>query len=166
MSLDNIQLPAFVIQDLFQKNLVDLNDTASEPIPAGNIELNVLGGSKQHILLIVNNAGASFVTDPELSFLSGILNACKLSLEDVSIFNIASYPGISYTTISNAFKPKIILMFGLSADIIQLPFVMPEFQRQSYNNQLYLSAPSLSELESNKDLKRKLWTALQQIFSL
>jgi hypothetical protein len=166
MSLDNIQLPAYVIQDLFQKNLVDINTAEIQPVTVENMELNIFGGNKQHILLVVNNSDTAFITDQELTFLSGVLNACKLTLEDVGVFNIASYPSISYTTISSAFKPKIVLMFGLSSDVIQLPFVMPQFQTQSYNNQVYLSAPSLTELESNKDMKRKLWTALQQIFSL
>ena len=58
------------------------------------------------------------------------------------------------------------MMFGILPDAIQLPFVMPKFQRQSYNNQVYLAIPSLNELENNKDLKRKLWIVLQQIFSL
>lgn len=166
MSLDNIQLPPFVIQDLFQKSLVDINDAANEPIIVDNKGLNMFGGNKQHIILIVNNPDAAFVTDQQLTFLSGILNACKLTLEDIGVVNIASYPAISYKIISETFKPRIVLMFGITPDAIQLPFVMPEFQRQSYNNQVYLAAPSLDDLENNKDLKRKLWTALQQIFSL
>ena len=166
MSIDDIQLPAFVIQDLFQKSLVDINSIEKTEIISADKELNFFGGNKQHIILIVNNPDAAFVSDQQLSFLSGILNACKLTLEDIGLINIASYPSISYKKISENFTPRIVLMFGILPDAIQLPFVMPEFQRQSYNNQVYLSAPSLDELENNKDLKRKLWIALQQIFSL
>lgn len=166
MSLDNIQLSPFVIQDLFQKSLVDINEAENDPVIVERKGLNMFGGNKQHIILMVNNPDAAFVTDQQLTFLSGILNACKLTLEDVGVVNIASYPAISYKIISETFKPRIVLMFGISPDTIQLPFVMPEFQRQSYNNQVYLAAPSLDDLENDKDLKRKLWTALQQIFSL
>ena len=166
MRLDNIRLPGFVIQDLFQKSLVDINPTEIQPVTVENSDLNIFGGNKQHILLLVNNADTAFVNEQELSFLTGILTACKLTLEDVGIINMASYPSISYSMISNTFKPKIVLMFGLTPGSIQLPFVVPEFQRQSYNNQVYLAAPPLTEIENNKDLKRKLWTALQQTFSL
>ncbi|MDB5222002.1 MAG: hypothetical protein JWN83_669 [Chitinophagaceae bacterium] len=166
MSLDKTHLPAFVIQDLFQKTLVDLtNNDKNQPV-TGSKELNVFGGNKQHIILLVNNPDAAFVTDQQLTFLSGILNACKLTLEDIGLLNIAPYPAISYKTISDTFNPRIIMMFGISSDTIQLPFVMPEFQRQSYNNQVYLAIPSLLSLENNKELKRKFWTVLQQIFSL
>ncbi|MDB5199993.1 MAG: hypothetical protein JWO92_1956 [Chitinophagaceae bacterium] len=166
MSLDKTHLPAFVIQDLFQKTLVDLTNNEKNQTVTGSKELNVFGGNKQHIILLVNNPDAAFVTDQQLTFLSGILNACKLTLEDIGLLNIAPYRAISYKTISDTFNPRIIMMFGISSDTIQLPFVMPEFQRQSYNNQVYLAIPSLLSLENNKELKRKFWTVLQQIFSL
>jgi DNA polymerase III psi subunit len=166
MGIDNIQLPPFVIQGLFQNSLVDLEDDKMQQLTATNKELNFFGGNKQHIILLVNNPDIAFVTDEQLTFLSGILNACKLTLEDVGLLNLASYPEISYKKISDVFNPRITMMFGILPDAIQLPFVMPEFQRQSYNNQVYLAAPSLNELENNKELKRKLWTVLQQIFSL
>lgn len=166
MSLDDIKLPGFVIQDLFQKTLVDLSDNEKKQITTSNEELNFFGGNKQHIILLVNNPDIAFVTDQQLTFLSGILNACKLTLEDIGLLNIASYPAISYKTISDAFTPRIIMLFGIAPDTIQLPFLMPDFQRQSYNNQVYLATPSLQVLENDKDMKRKLWMVLQQIFSL
>ncbi len=165
MSLNDIELPEFIIQDLFQKTLVDLSGNEKKQTVTVNKELNFFGGNKQHILLLVNNPDTTFVTDQQLTFLSGILNACKLTLEDVGLLNIAASPSISYKTISDAFTPRIML-FGISTDTIQLPFLMPDFQRQSYNNQVYLAAPSLQALESDKEMKRKLWTVLQQIFSL
>ena len=166
MSLDDIKLPGFVIQDLFQKTLVDLTGNEKKEIISSTKDLNFFGGNKQHIILLVNNPEVAFVTDQQLTFLSGILNACKLTLEDIGLLNIAFYPAISYKTISDAFTPRIIMLFGISTDSIQLPFLMPDFQRQSYNNQVYLAAPSLQTLENDKEMKRKLWMVLQQIFSL
>lgn len=166
MSLDNIQLPAFVIQDLFRNTLVDINSNEKKQSIAGNNELNFFGGNKQHIILLVNNRDTTFVTDQQLTFLSGILTACNLTLEDIGLLNIATAPAISYKTVSDEFKARIVIMFGIASESIHLPFVMPAFQRQSYNNQVYLAVPSLNELENNKDLKRKLWTVLQQIFSI
>lgn len=168
MSLDNIQLPGFIIQDLFQKTLVDINGNSnvSEPLSITTKELNFFGGNKQHIILLVNNPDIAFITDQQLTFLSGILNACKLTLEDIGLLNLASSPSISYKRISDIFNPRIVIMFGITPSDIELPFLMPAFQRQSYNNQVYLAAPSLSDIESDKELKRKLWTVLQQVFSL
>lgn len=166
MSLDNIQLPTFVIQDLFQKSLVDIHSNKSDQLTATTEALTFFGGNKQHIILLVYNPDTAFVTDQQLTFLSGILNACKLTLEDIGLLNIASSPSVSYKKISDTFNPRIVIMFGISPDHIELPFVMPAFQRQSYNNQVYLAVPSLTDLENDRELKKKLWTVLQQIFSL
>jgi hypothetical protein len=165
MSLNDLELPGHVIQSLFQHVLVD-SEKAGTPSVSTAKEMNFFGGYKQQVILLVNNPDAAFVSDQELSFLSGILNACKLTLEDIAILNIAKTPAINYKQITEKYKPRIIMMFGVEPAILGLPFVMPEFQRQSYNNQVYLSAPALPVLENNKDLKRKLWTALQQVFSL
>jgi DNA polymerase III psi subunit len=165
MSLDNILLPGFIIQDLYQKSLVDL-DGAVNNKPSKSNEINFFGGNKQQIVLLVNNPDTTFISDEQLTFLSGILTACKLSFEDVALINIATLSPLSYKNLSENFKPTTVIMFGISPEVLQLPFVMPEFQRQSYNNQVYLSVPDLNNLEKNKELKRKLWTVLQQIFSL
>ncbi len=165
MSLDNIQLPDFVIQNLFQKVLVDLTTNKKEQLTTATKELNFFGGNKEHILILVNNPDTAFVTEKQLTFLSGILTACKLTLDDVGLLNIATHPAITYKALSDTFSPRIVMMFGILPEAIQLPFVMPEFQRQSHNNRVYLAIPSLTELENNKDLKRNLWIALQQIFS-
>ena len=168
MSLDNIPLPAFIIQGLFHRTLVDLNhdEKSFDYAQDEKGDLNFFGGNKQNIILLVNHQDVGFISDSQLTFLSGILNACKLTLEDIGLLNIASYPAISYKLISETFHPRIIMMFGISSEEIQLPFVMPEYQRQSYNSQIYLSIPNLQSLEENKELKRKLWMVLQQIFSL
>ena len=166
MSIDNIRLPAFIIQDLFQKTLVDLNSNEKKPVVTKTGELNFFGGNQQHILLMVNNPDAAFVSDEQLTFLSGILTACKLTLEDIGLINIATHPAIDYKTITESLSPRIVMLFGISPEAISLPFVMPVFQRQSFQNQVYVAVPTLGELENNKELKRKLWTVLQQIFSL
>jgi hypothetical protein len=53
MSLDDIRLPAYVIQDLFQKTLVDLSSNKKKKIISTNKDLNFFGGNKQHIILIL-----------------------------------------------------------------------------------------------------------------
>ena len=166
MSLDNIQLPGFIIQDLFQKSLVDLSiENPVKSTPKTGI-INYLGGNNQHITILINDPEVTFVSSEQQTFLSGILNACKLNMDDVALINMAASPTFHYQTVIQELSPKIILLFGVPTTAIELPFVIPEFQKQLHNKQLYLSAPSLIVLESNKELKRKLWVLLKEIFSL
>lgn len=165
MSLDNIQLPPFIIQDLFQNSLVELENSPQKPNNDQRTSSKHFGGNKQHILILVNDKSSAYLDEAQLTFLSGILSACKLTLEDVALVNIGNTTA-DYKKLTESLSPKIVLMFGVTPDEIDLPFLMPEFQRQSYNNQVYIASPSLSELEKNKELKRKLWTVLQQLFAI
>ena len=146
--------------------MIDITAGDPKKVVSLNKEISFFGGNKQQISLIVNNTDAVFVNDQQLSFLSGILTACKLTLEDVALINIASHPKLSYKNIAENFNAKFVIMFGILADAIQLPFIMPEFQKQSYNNEVYIAVPSLTALENDKELKRKLWNVLKEIFSL
>ena len=165
MSLNNLQLPEQVIRELYRTSLVDLSG-ADNIKNAANKEIDFYGGNRQRIIILVNAPGTAYIADEQLSFLTGILAACKLNLEDTAIVNVARYPGLDYKKISTAMSPLIVMMFGVLPADIELPFVMPDFQRQSYNNQVYLSAPSLTDIANDREMKKKLWTTLQQIFSM
>ena len=166
MSLDNIQLPPSVIQVLFKNFLVGLDTDESKPNQDNNNKLSFLGDNTQNILILVNNPEFLYLSDPQMSFLTGILAACKLTIADVSILNLNKSLATNYTTINNQLDPRITLMFGVSPSMIGLPFEIPIFQVQNFTGRTYLVAPAFDELENNKILKRQLWENLKQILKL
>ena len=168
MSLDNIQLPASVIQDLYKKSLV-LSGNKEEKkaqIPSATVSFNVLGDNLQKILILVSDNEALYLPDEQLSFLMGILTACKLTMQDVAILNIEKNKAISYTNLTTTLKSEKIILFGVETSKISLPLQFPAYQIQSYNNQVYLSAPLLTVLQNDKAEKTKLWLCLKQLFSI
>jgi len=66
--------------------------------------------------------------------------------------------------LSDHFHSKKILMFGLNTSEMELPFSIPHFQIQTFNQQLYMTAPPLNQFLTNKDLKKELWLCLQKLF--
>ena len=64
----------------------------------------------------------------------------------------------------SVFEPGIILMFGVEPSDIGLPFSIPDFQIQLYNNIQYHTAPSLDKLENDKQMKQLLWENLKKLF--
>lgn len=166
MSLDNIQLPAVTIAALYKKSLVELKtEPARENKPAA-FSINILGKNAKGIVIIVSNADTVYLPDDELNFLLGVLNACKLNMDDVGIFNLQKNAGADYKTIMSVLKAEKIFLFGTTAEEIKLPLSFPLYQIQQYNNQVYLTAPALGALQNDKEEKTKLWNSLQQIFSL
>jgi len=165
MSLDNIQLPPFTLQQLYKHSLVDTPKEAEIPIDSNN-ELKFLGNNRRGVILFVNNKEAAWLPADQLDFLIEILSACKLTMEDVALVNIAGRPTSNYQEITGKMNVQKVFVFGISLSDIGLPFKIPEFQVQSFEDCTYLSIPAINILQENKELKRKLWLCLKQIFSL
>jgi len=169
MSLDNIQLPAIVIYDLFKNSLVDLNTAPAVPaVSAAGPEKKIafLGNNEKNITVVVKDAEAIYLGDAELNFLIGILAACKLTMADVALINLVKHPSANYTNIAAQLNTEKILIFGDSSRNLELPLQFPDYQVQQYNNQVYLAAPDLKIISADKAEKTKLWNSLKQLFSL
>jgi hypothetical protein len=121
---------------------------------------------KKKIAVLVNSTAAIYLPDEELNFLLGILTACKLSMADIALINLAKNPGLDYTAVTGQLRAEKIFLFGLDADALALPLQFPHYQVQQFNNQVYLSSVSLNELQANKEEKMKLWNCLKKIFAL
>ncbi len=166
MSLDNIQFPAAILQSLYSKSLYNLSPdiSALDTIQPGSITF--LGSNQKKIALVVNAATSIYLPDDELNFLLGILTACKLSMADIALINVSKNSGLKYTAITEQLKAEKIFLFGLDAELLELPLQFPHYQIQNYNNQVYLSSVSLTDLQKDKQEKMKLWNCLKNIFSL
>ena len=166
MSLDNIQLSGIALQELYKKSLVEVKSKKADEKKSASSSLNILGKNLKNIILIVRNNEVAFLTDEELNFLLGILSACKLNMDDVAILNLVKNKNAQYETISKELNAEKIFLFGVDPGDINLPLAFPHYQPQQFKNQLYLSAPPLSDLQHDKAEKTKLWTCLKKIFSI
>jgi len=186
MPLNNIQLNSFLLAGLYRDTLIEtgeisrekeivLNDSFPEkPVVKKNdllisdpiVGWKYLGDYKKNILLVVRYASSTYLPDERLNFLTSILGACKLSLGDIAILNIANTPAGIYKTISEQFKSRVTVLFGITPTEFAMPVDFPEFQVQALNNCIFLHTPVLEELETDKILKSKLWVCLRRIFGV
>lgn len=174
MNLEYIQLPDFLIADLYKSNLVIVNDekkTEKTPIP---VEKNVnrewyLGSNLRKITILVREKEAVYLHDDALQFLSSILGACKLNLGDVAIINYEN-ESVNYSYIKEKLTPQFILLFNVTSKEIQIPFTVPHYQVQSHDHCQFLLAPDLPSMLGNsqeaKLEKSKLWLSLKKMFSI
>jgi hypothetical protein len=67
-------------------------------------------------------------------------------------------------------QPQSVLMFGVTALQIELPFAMPDYQVQQYDNCSILTASALQALNKNSEAvkkeKEKLWKSLRTMFNI
>ncbi len=197
MSFGKIQLPDFLLADLYRNNLVFYDDgiklkeepAAEEkntsviietPATAPIIEPAIvkqnmagkkwfLGDNNKGIAIVVKDEEAVFLRDEWLQFLSTILGACKLNIGDVAIINYANYT-CDYNDLTEALSPQYFLLFGVTAQDIQLPFTVPNYQVQKFGNTSFLLAPSLALMQGTAEAvkmeKSKLWLSLKKMFAI
>ncbi len=161
MSLNSIQLKPQLLAELYPETLVG---TITTSVPEKKRQ-KYLGNNAKQILILVSHASLPFLPEHELNFLTSVLTACKLSLADIAIINLAKTDDNDLQqTITQ--EGKIVLLFGIQPADIGLPIHFPVFQVQKFNHTTYMHTPSLSEMETDRDLKSKLWNSLKNLFGL
>ena len=174
MDLNHLELPSYLIADLYKKSLVEpIKKSESVYKPVLDTEFNYsnsswkyLGVNNKNILIVVSTNEAIYLPDPELTFLTGILGACKLSLADVAIVNLNNHSNASYKELVSFFKSKIVFLFDVEPVAFGLPVNFPHYQVQAFVNTSFLFSPSLKELENDKLKKSKLWVCLRRLFNV
>ena len=165
MSIDNIPITGYLCEKLFATSLMIRK-------PSGNARkpellpktIQSLGENEGNILFIVNDSKNKFLGDDEMKLLTDLLTACKLSMMHIALVNYGSSKEINYRDLDEQFHAKKILAFGVTPSELDLPFTIPFFQVQNYQNQTYMLAPPLTDFINNIDLKKKLWNCLKKIF--
>lgn len=115
-------------------------------------------------VLIIAKSVSTNLKEKQILFLTSILKALKLGLNDVHLItNLDDHFG-PYKTLVSKYSPNKIILFGLGPSDIELPMNFPPFQIQAFENKKYLCAPTLEEIEENKSTKLTLWQGLQKLF--
>lgn len=190
MGSERLQLPDFVLADLYKSSLVVTENTTQpvvertppveppvverSPAPAPPAEKRIvkqefLGNNEKQITILVNNDSDVYLNDIHLNFLSNILIACKLNLGDVAIVNLHRTP-VDHAQLKEWTQPRYLLAFHVDPSLIRLPFTLPHYQVQQYDQCSLLFAPSLTTMEGDskeaKLEKSKLWLSLKKMFNL
>jgi len=128
-----------------------------------------LGKNVKRITILVHEADAVFLNDANLDFLTKILGACKLNMGDVSVINTARYLAL-FPEIKKELTPSTCILFGVKTSDIQLPFIIPEYQIQQYDQCKFLAAPVFAKFTGDspeaKLEKTKLWVSLKTLFNI
>lgn len=147
-----------VLAGLFKNTfLLDLtNENPDEPLPPDEKQL-------LEVLVFLHQAQRDLPAT-QSALLDAILTACKLNSAAVMVYSKNEIHTVSLQTMIEKHQPQKIILFGVDPAAIGLPIHFPVFQIQSYQQVQYLHAPSLQELETDKQQKIQLWQKLKQLF--
>ena len=150
-------LPNFLIESLYRNSLI------MEPSKHKSIQVINANLEKKGILVVVFSSEIT-LNEKQDAFLQSILKACKIESNNVNIISTCNPQFGNYKQLITSFGAEKCLLFGLEPSAINLPMNFPSFQIQPYQNQQFLWAPSLEEIEMDKSQKLTLWNSLQKLF--
>ena len=151
------KLPYHILSQLYKDVLVDDNQVNQNKSTSKEIV-------SKHVLIVVKSE-SNTLAEKQTLFLTAILKALKLSLQDVHLITDKDENFGTNKEITAKYSPKKVILFGINPADISLPIHFPTFQVQAYENKKYLCSPALEEVEDNKAIKLTLWQSLQQLFS-
>jgi hypothetical protein len=169
MALNDIHLPPGTVADLYKNVLIEPGQSVAPTETKQTKQIGstiFLGNNKKQVVLIVSYEDAVHIPDAQLNFLTSILTACKLNLDDIAIINFAKSIEKNSKDLFKVVSAKSVLFFGVKTESLSLPISFPLFQVQFFDGINYLSSPTLDEIEKDKSLKGQLWTSLKKLFNL
>lgn len=131
--------------------------------------LKYLGEHLKQVTVIVKDDVAVHLNENDLNLLSSILNACKLTLADIALINIAQQK-LSLHEILETLPSKLVLIFDVSSTTLKVKLPTTLYKPLQLGDTFLLFSNGLSKMQgtdqSAKVEKSKLWVVLKQLFQL
>jgi hypothetical protein len=145
------------------------NEVVNELKSTTPVPIKYLGDHLKKIIVLVNDENAVHLNETDLGLLSSILNACKLTLADIALINIAQQP-LALHEMLITLPSQFVISFDINSTQIKIklpttlykPIVLGDTQILFSN-----SLQSMQGADQNAKLeKSKLWNALKLLFKL
>ena len=188
MALNNIQLPAQTVVDLYRNFLCE-DDLVSRPnkptnkisgevnsvkkeavnLEKGYGQINFLGKNLMQFVIMVDYDNEVYLPEIQLNFISNILKACQMNLADVAIVNV-NKQHIRFEDLTEQLNPKNIVLFGIDSASYTFHTHLNVFNIITSNGRQIFASPALEQLnqesEEGKLLKSKLWLCMKRMLKL
>ena len=123
-----------------------------------------LAALKHRILILTEEQKQQEMMAPEAIFLDNILKAVKFSINEADIFNISFLPPTDARSVISGRKTNYFITFGVPLVKLNVDLLLMPYTPKQVDGVWFLLADPLAAIEADRDLKRKLWQALQKMF--
>jgi hypothetical protein len=139
---------------------------AEEPLTA---PIKFLGEHRKKILVLVQDVDAVHLNERAFDLLTSILNACKLTIADIALINLAN-KNFSLHQILTQVPSELVLVFDILPTQLKIKLPTKLYTPILLGETQLLFSNNLSQMQgidqASKIEKTKLWTALKLIFKL
>ena len=145
----------------------EIDSISEDATPIGPVKF--LGEHQKKILVLVQDMDAVHLNERAFDLLTSILNACKLTIADIALINLAN-KNFSFHQILTQVPSDFVLIFDINPTQLKIklptklytPILLGETQLLFSNNLAQMQGID----QASKIEKTKLWTALKIIFKL
>lgn len=159
MSLKEVSLDPFLIAGIYRQPLIQRHETPADNASEMDIVIPSLGNNKQQWLLLIHNPEGAYLKEEIFSMLLKLLNACKFTLDDIALVNMAHLKEIDFSILKQKFSPVKVILFGN---------ILNEIVKGHHKNKAweedgiyFLHTDTLKDMHKDQQLKVPFWNALK-----
>jgi len=134
---------------------------AAEKPTTESAPFKYMGENKKEVLILTEDKNQEYISDADALLLGKILTAVGLTMNDVALVNIASYPNLDWMKLRTEVKYRYMIAFTPSAALLHKNLQIPLYTTKRTNTLDFLISDKLSSLEQSIDQKKKLWGNLK-----
>ncbi len=150
------ELPV-TVEEKPAENKMPIQSEVFEPEP-----VHYWGGNQMRILILIKDQESDLIHPKDQDFLMRIVEGgLKYSRQDIAVVNCSKY---EYSQIFDEIDHAFLIAFGDHPQ--KFTGAMPKYEVFLHNGKKVLLSDSLNDLEPDKEKKKALWKALQQMFDI
>jgi hypothetical protein len=121
---------------------------------------------KHKVLVLTDEQKQQEMLMSEALFLDNILKAVGHSLETSDVLNFSFMPGQDARTVLSGKKTNFFISFGVPLIKLNLDLLLVPYTPKNLEGIWFLLVDPLVVIEADRNLKKKLWQALQKMFEM
>ncbi|MGG7660808.1 hypothetical protein [Dyadobacter sp. BHUBP1] len=133
------------------------------PVPAPAATFPAL---KHKVLVLTDEPKQEEMLMSEALFLDNILKAVGHSLETSDVLNFSFMPGQDARKVLSGKKTHFFISFGVPLIKLNLDLLLVPYTPKNLEGIWFLLVDPLVVIEADRNLKKKLWQALQKMFEM
>ncbi|MBE9465213.1 hypothetical protein ACFP1I_15630 [Dyadobacter subterraneus] len=156
-----IEVPAATpVREIIPQPVVKVNIETTKPV-APIVQFPVLN---HKVLILIDEPKQKEMLVSEALFLDNILKAVGQSSENSDILNFSFLSGPDARNVLAEKRINYFITFGVPLIKLRLDLLLPPYTPKQVEGIWFLLTDPLAVIEADVVLKKKLWTALKQMF--
>ena len=165
MGFETIQLTDQQLEEFYSSHLI-ITEKTGQIKPETTLKTTgtgITGKNKKQFVWVVNEPDYPFLNDADFQFLSEVISACKMNIDDIALVNLAQN-NPDFGDLLEQLQPKFLIVSFSEQNWIAVKAEAYTLQSEQ-NYQLYITE-KLQIIRTDKVKKSKLWLALKQMLGL